>query len=191
MGAEVLEANTEAAARPDSAAELLKRLDPAQVGAAVSKLLSAAIGDIAVVFSRSPQHKHYAFADLEWMILPAVVTGQYYAAEVQHTKHGARAPVAAVLWASVSADTDQRLSANPAARIHLRPEEWKSGDCLWIVDVAGASAAIGGALTELARGPFKDKTVKVAQRNADGTARIDTLDALIAAAKPAGQGAGA
>jgi hypothetical protein len=32
------------------AAELLKSLDPAQVGAAVSKFFAASIGDMAVVF---------------------------------------------------------------------------------------------------------------------------------------------
>ena len=47
----------------------------------IAKLVSASIGDIAVVFSRSPAHKHQAFADLEWMILPAVLSGQVYIAE--------------------------------------------------------------------------------------------------------------
>ena len=47
---------------------------PEHVGAAVSKLVSASIGDIAVVFSRSPRHKHYSLADIEWLIVPAVVT---------------------------------------------------------------------------------------------------------------------
>ena len=94
-----------------------------QVGAAVSKMLSATIGDVAVVFSRSAAHKHYSLGDIEWMILPAVVTGQVYVAEVEHKEHGARAPVAVVLWASVSADTDQRLTANAGQKIRLRPDE--------------------------------------------------------------------
>ena len=40
----------------------------------MSKLVSASIGDIAVVFSKSAAHKHYTFADLEWMILSDAVT---------------------------------------------------------------------------------------------------------------------
>ena len=150
-----------------------------QIGAAVSKLISASVGDVAIVFSRSAEHKHYAFADLEWMILPAVVTGQCYVAELQHTELGTRAPVAAVLWASVSAETDQRLSANPAARIRLRPDEWKGGEHLWIVDIAGEPAAIGGALNELAGSILKDKTVKVVMLDSTGKPRIEMLHALI------------
>jgi hemolysin-activating ACP:hemolysin acyltransferase len=49
----------------------LAELSPQQVGAAVSKLISATVGDVAVVFSRSNAHKHYSLVDLEWMILPA------------------------------------------------------------------------------------------------------------------------
>jgi hemolysin-activating ACP:hemolysin acyltransferase len=49
---------------------------PQQVAGAVSKLISATIGDCVVVFSRAQAHKHYSLADIEWMILPAVITLQ-------------------------------------------------------------------------------------------------------------------
>jgi cytolysin-activating lysine-acyltransferase len=152
---------------------------PQQMGAAVSKLVSASIGDIAVVFSRSVAHKHHTFADLEWMILPAVVTGQAYIAELQHTEIGARAPVAAVLWARVSAETDRRLSAEPGRRIRLRPDEWAAGDILWIVDTAGEPRAIAGALAELAQTQFKGKTVKLVMPGADGKPQVAELHALL------------
>lgn len=45
-------------------------IPPQAVGAAVSKLISATIGEIAVIFARSPAQKHYTFADLEWMVMP-------------------------------------------------------------------------------------------------------------------------
>ena len=152
---------------------------PQQVGAAVSKLVSASIGDIAVVFSRSPAHKHQAFADLEWMILPAVLSGQVYIAELQHTEIGARAPAAAVLWARVSDETDQRLSAEPGRRIRLRPDEWTAGDILWIVDTAGEPRAIAGALAELAQTQFNGKTVKLVMRGNDGKPHIEELHVLL------------
>ena len=59
-------------------AEFLKSLDKTQVGAGLSNLVSASAGEIAMVFSRSPAHKHFSLADIEWMILPAVVRGQFY-----------------------------------------------------------------------------------------------------------------
>ncbi|WP_158816036.1 toxin-activating lysine-acyltransferase [Methylocapsa sp. S129] len=60
--------------------EFLKSLDPALVGAAASKLFAASIGDIVVVLSRSPAHKHYSLAHIEWMALPPVAAGQFYVA---------------------------------------------------------------------------------------------------------------
>jgi hemolysin-activating ACP:hemolysin acyltransferase len=139
----------------------LAEFSPQQVGAAVSKLISATVGDIAVVFSRSVAHKHYTFADIEWMILPAVVTGQVYVAEVQHKEIGARVPVAVVLWASVSAETDARLAAIAGQKLRLRPDEWQSGEITWIIDIAGDPQAAAGALRQLAATAFKDKPVKL------------------------------
>jgi hemolysin-activating ACP:hemolysin acyltransferase len=153
-----------------------------QIGGAISKLISASVGDVAVVFSRSASHKHYALADIEWMILPAVMTGQAYIAELQHKEHGARAPVAAVLWASVSAETDQRLSASLTQKLRLRPDEWKSGEILWIIDAAGEPRAIAGALAELAQTQFKDKAVRLIMPGADGIPQVEELHAILARA---------
>jgi hypothetical protein len=36
---------------------------------------------------------------------------------------------------------DKRLSENLTAPIRLRPDEWKSGDILWLVDAIGDGAA--------------------------------------------------
>jgi len=145
------------------------------IGAATSKLISASIGDIAVVFSRSHAHKHYTLSDMEWMILPAVVTGQVYVAEAQHKESGARVPIAVVLWARVSDETDQRLSANPGPRIRLRPEEWASGDNIWIVDVAGDPPVIAGALQQLQREIFKEKPLKIKVNDVRTGPRVELL----------------
>jgi len=181
---------TEAVASPDAAASNpLAGFDKAQVTAAVSKLLSASIGDIAVVMSRSPQHKHYTLADIEWMILPAVLTGQYYVAEAASKESGARAPVACITWASVSDETDRRLRAASGQRIRLRPDEWKSGEHVWLVDAVGNPRAMAGALKGLAEGPFKGKTVNVATRDTGGAAGVETLHELLARAPAANDGA--
>jgi hemolysin-activating ACP:hemolysin acyltransferase len=153
---------------------------PQQVAGAVSKLISATIGDCAIVFSRSQAHKHYSLGDIEWMILPAVVTGQVYVAEAQHKESGARVPVAVVLWANVSAETDQRLSTNPGQKIRLRPDEWQSGDISWIIDVAGDPTAAMGALQQLAGTVFKDRPTKIVIAGAQGQPRVSGLHDAIA-----------
>lgn len=168
----------------EKAAELLKGLDKTHVGAAMSKMISASIGDIAMVFSRSPHHKHYTFADLEWMIAPAVMSGQFYVAEVQHPELGTRAPVAAVLWASVSHETDQRLSSHPSHRIRLRPDEWQAGPHLWIVEAAGRPDVIQRTLVENIAPAFTGMSVKLVGAGQGGEPAIRLLSEL--SAKPQG-----
>ncbi len=169
------EQGTRPAAEPTGAPEF----SPQQIAGAVSKLISATIGDCAVVFSKSPAHKHYSLADIEWMILPAVVSGQVYVAEAQHKEIGARVPVAVVLWARVSAETDQRLTASSGQKIRLRPDEWQSGDILWIIDVAGDPQAIESALRQLAVTVFKDRPAKLVMADAHGKPSIAYLQDLI------------
>ncbi len=175
------EQGTSAAAEPTGAPAFSQQ----QIAGAVSKLISATIGDCAVVFSKSPAHKHYSLADIEWMILPAVVTGQIYVADAQHKESGARVPVAVVLWARVSTETDQRLAASPAQKIRLRPDEWQSGDITWIVDAAGDSTAIAGALRQLAATAFKDTPAKIVMADAQGQPSVGLLQNVIARATDA------
>lgn len=110
-----------------------KSIAPAQIGAAMSKLVAASIGDIVVVLSRSPERKHYSLADIEWMILPAVFHGQFYVAEAANIETGFRAPVAVATWAFVSEEVDQRLRSDLSRRIRLRPDEETSSDIGWIL----------------------------------------------------------
>ena len=61
---------------------------------------------------------------------------------------------------------------------------------LWIVDAAGDGPSIGGALTELAAGPFKDKNVKALVNENDSTPRVEMLHTLIARAFEAAKARG-
>jgi hemolysin-activating ACP:hemolysin acyltransferase len=149
--------------------------------AAVSKLISASIGDIAVVFSKSPAHKHYSLADIEWMILPAVVSSQAYIAEMQHNETGARAPVAAVTWAYVSVDIDQQLRSAFGQRVKLDPRSWKSGEIAWLIDMAGEPRALAASLDHLNRTAFKDRAVNLWTRGPTGEKRVLTLSEALQA----------
>jgi hypothetical protein len=66
----------------------LESLDPAQVGAAASKLFAASVGDIIVALSRSPAHKHCSLADIEWMVLPPMAVEQFFVAKAAHEERG-------------------------------------------------------------------------------------------------------
>src|SRR5262245_50445235 len=63
---------------------------------------SLAFTQIIGVLMRSDHYKHYALADLEWLVVPPMLAGQFRIGEAK-AKTGAGIPVAVVLWASVSA----------------------------------------------------------------------------------------
>ncbi len=154
------------------------QLDKTQVGAAISKLISASIGDLVVVMSKSPAHKHYSLADIEWMVLPPVLAGQFYLAEATVASTGARAPVAAVTWARVSEEVDAKLREGAGQSIRLRPDEWTSGDTFWLIDIIGDPRGLANALRWLLDEPFKNRPAYVVVRDAAGAAKVETVQSL-------------
>lgn len=148
------------------------------IGAATSKLIAASIGDIVTVFSRSPAHKHFSLADIEWMVLPAVLNGQFYVAEFAHKETGFRATIAVMTWAFVSEEVDRRICDNPSRSIRLRPEEWESGGAAWIADLVGDPRGIAGAVEWLNADPFKERNANIAVRDATGVVQALTINRL-------------
>jgi cytolysin-activating lysine-acyltransferase len=160
--------------------QFLKSLDKSHVGAAASRLFAASIGDMVVVLSRSLAHKHYSLADIEWMVMPPVAAGQFYVVEAADKERGFRAPVAAVTWALVSAEIDARLRDAAGQRVRLRPDEWKSGEIGWLIDVVGKGKGLDAALQWLKTGPFKERRLNLIARDKQGAVAVSTLDALMA-----------
>ena len=154
--------------------------------AAVAIRQSVAFAQIVSVLMHSPHYKHYTLADLEWLVVPPLLAGQFSLAEAKGQADGPSFPVAVALWASVSRDVDQRLTENPVAPIRLRPDEWRSGDILWLVDAVGDGRIVPQFLKQLAETVLKGKDVKVRRLGADGKPAIQTLSAAISAAGPTG-----
>jgi cytolysin-activating lysine-acyltransferase len=94
----------------------------------------------------------------------------------------------ATAWASVSDETHHRLSASPGQKMRLRPDEWKSGEHLWIIDVACEQQVIAHALHTLARTQFKETPVRLAVQDAEDRARVEVLQSMLT---PKGAGDGA
>jgi hemolysin-activating ACP:hemolysin acyltransferase len=163
-------------------AQFLQSLDKTQIGAAASKLFHASVGEIVTVFSRSPSHKHYSLADIEWMVAPAVLSGQFYVVEAAHRDNGFRSPIAAVTWAFVSAEVDRRLAEQATRLVRLRPDEWTCGEIGWLIDAVGGAAGIDAALQWLKAGPFKERALKIRIGPQGGGTRIEILDGIISAA---------
>jgi hemolysin-activating ACP:hemolysin acyltransferase len=135
-------------------------------------LFSATFARIIAILMRSPHYKHYTLSDLEWLVLPPMMTGQFEVLEVAVPGAPIPVPVAVALWAQVSVEVDHRLSTNPAVGMKLRPDEWRSGDIWWLIDAIGPSQVLPQLLTGLTANVFKGRNVKVRTFEQEGRATV-------------------
>lgn len=168
---------TAPAAPTAAAAPAAQQLAPEALknGAAVSKAVMAAFGEIVTVLMRTQEHRGKPLSDLEWLAVPAVTTGQFALAEAQSKTNGMMAPVGLVLWASVSQVVDQRLRANLADGVKIAPDEWKSGDILWIVEAVGDPKILQAMLQRATQNEWKGRSINLRVRAPDGTLRAGVL----------------
>ena len=121
-------------------------LDPAKTGAAAGAkpTVSHMLGEVTWIMSQSPAHKHFAIGDLEWMVMPAILLEQF------RVFHGDKHPLGFALWAHLSEDAETRMTAAVAAGggARLRPDDWKSGDRLWLVELVAPFATPENKLAE-------------------------------------------
>jgi len=136
---------------------------------------SLAFAQIVSVLMRSPHYRHYTLGDLEWLVVPPLTSGQWSVAEAQSKQKGASFPVAVALWARVSAEVDKRLSENLHVPIRLRPDEWQSGDILWLVDAVGDPRVVPQLLKQLQETAFKGREAKVRAAGKDKKITVGRL----------------
>ncbi len=104
---------------------------PAPDGAA--KKVSEVLGEIVWLMSQSPLHKQFFISDLEWLVMTPVLLQQF------RLFYDQAKPIGVAFWATVNEEVEARLAAGTT---RLRPQDWKSGERLWVVEVI---APFGGA----------------------------------------------
>jgi cytolysin-activating lysine-acyltransferase len=142
--------------------------------------------NIVAVLMRDPNFRKMRLADLEWLVLPPVMAGQFRLAQAPSPvgrgkgkaaaqDGGVLVPVAVALWARVSDAIDRQLSENLDKPIRLGPADWASGDNVWLMAVAGDKRAVPTFLDQLAKTEFKGRRVKMRLMGADNRLTIRTL----------------
>ena len=140
-----------------------------------------AFGDLTSLALQHPVYRNYAIADLDWLIGPAVLTGNFMMANAARPD-GVVVPVAAIIWARVSKEVDQRIMENLHRPFRLSPEEYVSGEIYWLAHTFGlpqvVEELIKAALREegvdehgnkVPAGPLAGKQLK--QRTRDDSGR--------------------
>jgi cytolysin-activating lysine-acyltransferase len=150
-----------------------------------SLVRSAALGDIVSVLMRAPRHKALSLATLRVNVLPALLHNQYIIARVRREGTGESIAAALALWASVSDEVNERLSASRELPLRLTPEEWKSGSNLWLIDLVAPTALAGSMLKDLDEKVGQGRSIATHALSSDGTTTLTTVRALLAGlAKP-------
>ena len=154
----------------------------ARPGDAPQSRLAQAFSQIVAVLIRDPEYRNLRIADLEHLVLPPVMAGQFRLAlgtrmpdAGKGRRGGIYVPVAVALWARVSPQIDKRLSENLDKQGWLRPSEWTSGDIVWLMATAGQPRAVPEFLKQLAEKEFKGHQVKMRLRGPDGNIVVKTL----------------
>lgn len=144
--------------------------------AAVAKQVSSSFADIVTLLMRSETERNRTLADLEWMVVPAMQTGQFAVAEAQSQETGVVAPLGVVLWAMVSTEVDKRLTAEAGQPMTLAPGEWRSGDIPWIVAAFGDNKVVGQLFEQLSKNVFTKQPAKLRARDKDGNPFVGRLE---------------
>lgn len=149
----------------------------ARLAAAQKDKFSRDFTQVVGVMMRDANYKNLRIADLEWLLLPPLLAGQCKVAVSRYRKDGPIVPVAAALWARVSASIDKRLTENLDKPPVLRANEWTSGDNIWLIALAGEKVALAGLLGDLQKTALKGKTAKFRAQKKDGTMSVQNLKA--------------
>src|SRR6185312_11068885 len=134
-------------ARPQVAAQVRPR-------EARQARFARSFAQVVAVLMRDPNFRTMPLADLEWLVLPAVMSGQFRVAEAPASlgpgkatdkardkatdkardkapdkakTGGVLVPVAVALWARVSGEIDKALAGSLDQPVRLKPHQWASG----------------------------------------------------------------
>ena len=138
-----------------------KGLEDAGKNAPIRPTVSHMLGEIVWLLSQSQAHRHFSISDLDWMVAPAIANTQY------RVFRAGKKPIGVALWASVNDEANTRLTSGQG---RLRPDEWKSGPHLWLIEVISPFTNAENKLTEaifndLVKGPLRGKTFRFSKVN--------------------------
>jgi cytolysin-activating lysine-acyltransferase len=90
------------------------------------KTAAQVLGEIVWIMVQSPRHKSLALADLEWLVMPAILLKQF------RIFYRAERPVGVALWAQVDDAVAKRLDGGDK---RLAAAEWRCGPHRRIMEV--------------------------------------------------------
>jgi cytolysin-activating lysine-acyltransferase len=118
---------------------------------------------IVWLMSQSPPHKQFFISDLEWFVVTPVFHQQF------RLFYDTDKPIGVVFWAFVDAEVEARLTSGGA---RFRPQDWKSGDRLWVTEVVAPFGGHEAMVADLKEKVFPTREIKMLATSTDGTRSV-------------------
>jgi len=113
--------------------------------------IESALGAVSMLAMKSNNHKYLFVSDYEWLIMPPIALKQFVLFRTEKNE-----PIAFISWASVNEEVEKRLLNG---KNKLKPQEWNSGNKLYIIDMITPYGIGKEILKQLNEKQFKDKDV--------------------------------
>ena len=113
--------------------------------------LQATFGQVVLALTAVPRYQHQSVGDLSHLVLEPLIRDRVAIATSKPKDEPApQGPLAGIaIWASVSDEVDVKIQDQIKAGvfpIRLQPEDWSSGDTVWLLDVIAPTKNLATAL---------------------------------------------
>jgi len=148
-------------ADPSSNPDILKRL------AETRQKIQSTFGQIVLAMCVVPRYRNLLLAELQQFVLDPLSQDKIVLALPANPENDpkvATAPATIAIWASVSEDVDKRIREQVTSGvfpIRLKPEDWSSGDIVWLLDVIAPSEKMATEVLKSFRQVAKKDAVNV------------------------------
>lgn len=131
------------------------------------------VGHVCWLYSQAKTHKYFNFADIEPRILPPLLLKQ---CKLYIQGNMGSLPMGFVSWARLSEEAELKY-------IHtqkLRPEDWKSGDRVWVIDMLAPFGNQENIFKELHSSLLKDEEIHLMFPDGDKGMKKTTINEILA-----------
>jgi cytolysin-activating lysine-acyltransferase len=114
-----------------------------------------AIGHAMWLMARSPMHRHLMITDMDWLVSPPIMLGQFRLWQSNGK------PIGFASWAFMNDEAEDRITKKGIRR--LMPTDWKCGEALWLIDFVAPFGGQEAMLKELREKSLPGQKMKMLQ----------------------------
>lgn len=133
---------------------------------AIRTRVQATFGQVVLAMTEVPRYRHQSVADLTQLVLEPLIRDRVAIASSKPKEEsmppGALAGIA--IWASVSDEVTTKIQEQIKAGvfpIRMKPEDWTSGETVWLLDVIAPTQKLGTAVLVNFRQVAKQDQIRI------------------------------